>query len=69
MGNTWLPRLLDIDLSSGKVSTLRYSEEQVRPYIGGSGLAASLLAESTGPDTDPLRVQRSHLLARPWLER
>ena len=47
-------RLLDIDLSSGKVSTLRYSEEQVRPYIGGSGLAASLLAESTGPDTDPL---------------
>lgn len=54
MGNTWLPRLLDIDLSSGKVSTLRYSEEQVRPYIGGSGLAASLLAESTGPDTDPL---------------
>lgn len=54
MGNTWRPRFLDIDLSSGRVSVTRYSEERVRPYIGGSGFGASLLAENTGHDTDPL---------------
>ena len=54
MGEVWCPRMLDIDLSSGRVSVVRFREEQVRPYIGGSGLAARLLAENTGADTDPL---------------
>ncbi len=33
-------KLLDVDLSTGKISTRTVDEQILRDYVGGSGLAA-----------------------------
>ncbi|GAB4338124.1 MAG: aldehyde ferredoxin oxidoreductase family protein [Candidatus Abyssubacteria bacterium] len=48
-------KLLDVDLSSGKISTRTLDEKVLRDYIGGSGLAAKLFLDDGVPvDCDPL---------------
>ncbi|MGB9592913.1 MAG: aldehyde ferredoxin oxidoreductase N-terminal domain-containing protein, partial [Anaerolineae bacterium] len=47
-------RLLNINLSTGEVSTQAIPEEQVRTYLLGSGLAADLYYRQMRPDLDSL---------------
>ncbi len=53
-------KLLDVDLSSGKISTRTLDEKILRDYIGGSGLAAKLFVDDKVPvDCDPLGPQNN----------
>ncbi len=45
---------LDVDLTKGKVHKKELEKEWARLYLGGSGVAAKILWERTGPDTEPL---------------
>ncbi|MBS3975425.1 MAG: aldehyde ferredoxin oxidoreductase family protein [Syntrophomonadaceae bacterium] len=47
-------KVLLIDLSEGTSVKKEVTKDDVQKYIGGSGLAAKLLYEETGPETDPL---------------
>jgi aldehyde:ferredoxin oxidoreductase len=47
-------RFAKIDLTSGQVQVLSLEEDVLRHYLGGSGLAARLLFDEVGPDTEPL---------------
>jgi aldehyde:ferredoxin oxidoreductase len=48
-------KLLEVDLSSGKISTRTLDEKTLREFIGGSGLAARLFVDDGVPaDCDPL---------------
>jgi aldehyde:ferredoxin oxidoreductase len=48
-------KLLDVDLSTGKISTRVVDEKILNDYIGGSGLAAKLFVDdAVPPDCDPL---------------
>ncbi len=47
-------KILDVDLSTGSVSTITVDEDVIRKYIGGSGLAAKLFLDRVSPDIDPL---------------
>ena len=45
---------LDIDLTKGKIHKKELEKEWTRLYLGGSGVAAKILWDRTGPETDPL---------------
>jgi len=45
---------LDVDLTKGKVHKKELEKEWARLYLGGSGVAARILWDRTGPDTNPL---------------
>jgi len=45
---------LDIDLTKGKIHKKEMEKDWTRLYLGGSGVAAKILWERTGPDTNPL---------------
>jgi len=45
---------LDIDLTKGKVHKKELEKDWARLYLGGSGVAAKILWDRTGPETDPL---------------
>lgn len=47
-------KILRVDLSKGRVDAEPLKEELARKFIGGSGLAAKMLYDETGPETDPL---------------
>ncbi len=47
-------KLLEIDLSSGRVETLDLDSRIQRDFVGGAGLAARLFLDRVPPDTDPL---------------
>ncbi len=47
-------KILDIDLSSGKVKTTEIKDDVLRKFIGGAGLAAKLFFDRVPPDTEPL---------------
>jgi aldehyde:ferredoxin oxidoreductase len=47
-------RRLDVDLSTGDVSTSEISEEFARKYMGGAGFTTRVLYDEVGPDVDPL---------------
>jgi aldehyde:ferredoxin oxidoreductase len=47
-------KILDIDLSAGKISTTTVEDDVVRKYIGGSGMAAKLFLDRVSPDVDPM---------------
>jgi aldehyde:ferredoxin oxidoreductase len=48
-------KLLEVDLSSGNISTRTVDEKVLREYVGGSGLAAKLFLDDGVPvDCDPL---------------
>lgn len=48
-------KILDIDLSSGKIGVRENSEAQWRKYLGGSGLAARILYDEKVYNADPLQ--------------
>ena len=45
---------LDVDLTKGKIHKKELEKEWARLYLGGSGVAAKILWDRTGPETDPL---------------
>lgn len=47
-------RYADIDLSTGQVRDYPLSEEAIRMYLGGKGLAAYILYKELAPGIDPL---------------
>ena len=47
-------KILRVDLSKGRVETQALDENLAKKFIGGSGLAAKILYDETGPETDPL---------------
>lgn len=46
--------LLEVDLSNRVVSQTPLRERDITHFIGGSGIAARILFDETGPETDPL---------------
>ncbi|MBT9167359.1 MAG: putative oxidoreductase YdhV [Syntrophomonadaceae bacterium] len=47
-------KILEVDLSTGKIETLSIKEEDQRKFLGGSGLAAKIFFDSFNPKVDPL---------------
>ena len=47
-------KILEVDLSTGTISTTQLEDDVIRNYIGGSGLAAKLFLDRVSPDVDPL---------------
>ena len=47
-------KILRVDLSKRRVETEALDETLAQKFIGGSGLAAKVLYDETGPETDPL---------------
>ena len=47
-------KILDIDLTSGKISTVTYDDETARKYLGGAGLSTYYLYKEVPKGTDPL---------------
>ena len=47
-------RILRIDLGSGQIRKVSLDHSLLRRFIGGSGLAAKILFDETGPNTDSL---------------
>ena len=50
----WAGTILNVDLSSMKVSRETLSREFATKYIGGSGFGARILYDEVGPEVDPL---------------
>ena len=44
---------LDVDLTKGKLHKRELEKDWARLYLGGTGVAAKILWDRTGPDTDP----------------
>ena len=59
-------KILDVNLSTGDISTTEVEDDVVRRFIGGSGMAAKLFLERVSPDVDPLSAENVlFLLAGP----
>jgi aldehyde:ferredoxin oxidoreductase len=53
-------KFLEVDLSTGEVKETRFSDEVLRDYIGGRGLAAKILWDRLGgrwETVDPLELE------------
>lgn len=50
----YMNQVLRVDLSNGRITTQVFSEEELRKYIGGSGLGTKILFDETDQFTDPL---------------
>jgi aldehyde:ferredoxin oxidoreductase len=53
VGGYW-GKVLQIDLSTGKIETVSIKEQDQKRFIGGSGLAAKIFFDSFDPSVDPL---------------
>ena len=53
----WTGKILDIDLTSGAVTTHPLDETIARLFVGGRGLGARMLWDEVGPGVDPLSPQ------------
>ncbi len=49
----WAGKILDIDLTTGRIDTLPLDMEMARLYLGGRGLGARMLWELVGPEVKP----------------
>jgi len=47
-------RLLEVDLSTGKIEKTKISDSDIHHFLGGRGLGAKLLYDRLKPGTDPL---------------
>jgi aldehyde:ferredoxin oxidoreductase len=55
--NGYMGKLLYVDLSQGRLWDEPLPEDHARQFLGGSGLAARIIYDMVGPDTDPLGPQ------------
>ncbi|MFC1901190.1 aldehyde ferredoxin oxidoreductase N-terminal domain-containing protein, partial [Chloroflexota bacterium] len=54
MNETGYKKILDVDLSTGKVVKTDIDPEFTRKYMGGMGFSNKILYDEVGPDVDPL---------------
>lgn len=59
----WAGKILDIDLTSGNISTQPLDMEIARRFLGGRGLGARLLWDLVGPEVDPLSAENVLIFA------
>ncbi len=52
--NGYMGKLLHVDLSRGRFRDEPLREDHARQFVGGSGLAARIIYDMVGPETDPL---------------
>ena len=52
-------KILEVDLTSGKISKTSVDDETLRKFIGGSGLAAKLFLDRVSPQVAPLSPQNT----------
>jgi len=54
--NGWMGQVLEVDLTTGELQAIPLDEvvPGYKDYVGGRGLAARILYDRVGPDTDPL---------------
>jgi aldehyde:ferredoxin oxidoreductase len=50
-------KILEVNLSNGKIETKPIKEEDQRKFLGGSGLAAKIFFDSYDPKVDPLSLE------------
>lgn len=50
----WAGKILDIDLTSGRIESRPLDREMARLFLGGRGLGARLLWDLVGPEVEPL---------------
>ena len=50
----WAGAVLDVDLTSGKITRRELDRDFAIKYIGGSGFGVRILYDEVGPDIDPL---------------
>ena len=50
----WAGKILEVDLSRGKINEAKLDEKLARDFIGGRGLGAKILYDRVGPDIKPL---------------
>jgi aldehyde:ferredoxin oxidoreductase len=55
-------KVLEIDLSTGKIENGSIKEEDRKNFIGGSGLAAKIFFDSVNPKVDPLSSENPFIL-------
>ena len=55
-------KVLEIDLSTGKIETGSIKEEDRKNFIGGSGLGAKIFFDSVNPRVDPLSSENPLIL-------
>lgn len=49
----YVGRILQVDLTSGKISAEPLNLEAARKYVGGAGYGAKVMYDAIGPETDP----------------
>lgn len=52
-------KILEVNLTSGKISQTSVDDETLRKFIGGSGLAAKLFLDRVSPQVEPLSPQNT----------
>ncbi len=55
-------KILQVDLSTGKIVTISVKEQDQKRFIGGSGLAAKIFFDSFDPNVDPLSPENPLIL-------
>ena len=61
--NGWTGKILKVNLTTGKISTLPLNMEQARLFLGGRGLGARLLWDLVGPEVDALAPENALIFA------
>ena len=56
-------KILDIDLTTGKISTVTYDDDLARKYLGGAGLSTYYLYREVPKGTDPLAPENLLMFA------
>ena len=51
--NGWTGRKLEVDLSSGRISTETIQKDWMRKFVGSSGFASKILYDRVGPEVKP----------------
>ena len=50
----WAGKILNVDLTTGKIETEALDKDWAKKYIGGNGFGARILYDEVGPEVDPL---------------
>jgi aldehyde:ferredoxin oxidoreductase len=56
-------KILDIDLSTGKIEKREIDQQFARKYIGGMGFSNKILYDEVGPEVDPLSPENIVIFA------
>ncbi|HUK28822.1 MAG TPA: aldehyde ferredoxin oxidoreductase family protein [Candidatus Acidoferrales bacterium] len=63
MPNSYMGKILRVNLTNGKISTDTLADDVARKYIGGRGLSAKILFDELKPGIDPLGPENKMVVA------